>query len=142
VHRPIPPCLVLGETGTGKELIARLDSHHIRPPMRAVFKNVNLRAIPDLSRELFGPRGCLHWGGSHQKMAAYSNMADTGTLFLDTSEISHGLSLKLLRGHASAGCFEAVSAAVATHRINVRLGCGEPSRLAEMRQAERFPQSQ
>jgi transcriptional regulator with GAF, ATPase, and Fis domain len=90
--------LITGETGTGKELIAR--EIHARSPRKAgPFVVVNCGAIPEnlMESELFGHvRGAFT--GAVATRSGKFQQADSGTLFLDEiGEMSVGLQVKLLR---------------------------------------------
>lgn len=91
------PLLITGETGTGKEQIARLIHAHSRRPGRLV--SVNLSAIPHdlLENELFGHvKGAFT--GAESTTAGYVERAGEGTLFLDEiGEIPLPYQVKLLR---------------------------------------------
>ena len=90
--------LILGETGTGKELLARtihaLSSRHKGP-----FVAVNCGALPDtlLESELFGYKAGAFTGANKDKPGRFA-MAKGGTLFLDEiGEVSPALQVRLLR---------------------------------------------
>ncbi len=92
------PILLTGETGTGKELMAR-GIHRASPMGDGPFMPVNVSAIPDtlFESQFFGhTRGAFT--GAEQSRAGFFQQADGGTLFLDEiGEMSAQLQSKLLR---------------------------------------------
>jgi formate hydrogenlyase transcriptional activator len=112
--------LVLGETGTGKELIARA-IHNISARCGRPFVKLNCAAIPFdlLESELFGHEVGAFTGAVAQRMGRFE-MADTGTLFLDEiGDLPLALQPKLLRILQEQE-FERLGSS-RTYRINVRL---------------------
>ena len=92
------PVLITGETGTGKELIART-IHQMSERHKGPFVAVNCSAIPEtlMESELFGhEKGAFT--GAHERKAGFFELADGGTIFLDeVTEMSPALQVKYLR---------------------------------------------
>jgi len=96
---PVPrPVLVLGERGTGKELLARA-IHHLSPRSSEPFMTINCAAVPEtlLESELFGHEEGAFTGATRQKEGKFE-LADGGTLFLDEiGNMSLDFQAKILR---------------------------------------------
>jgi len=123
--------LVLGETGTGKELIARA-IHNISPRCGRPFAKLNCAAIPFdlLESELFGHERGAFTGAVAQRVGRFE-MADTGTLFLDEiGDLPLSLQPKLLRVLQEQE-FERLGSG-RTRRINVRLVAATHRDLTQM----------
>ncbi len=92
------PVLLLGETGTGKELIAT-SIHNLSPRRNAPFIKVNCGAIPEslMDSELFGHEKGAFTGAFFQKRGRFER-AQGGTIFLDEiGELTQGAQIRLLR---------------------------------------------
>jgi len=90
--------LINGETGTGKELLAKA-IHKMSKRVENPFVAINCGALPDtlLESELFGYKKGAFTGANHDKPGRFA-LADGGTLFLDEiGDISQALQVRLLR---------------------------------------------
>jgi transcriptional regulator with GAF, ATPase, and Fis domain len=129
--------LILGETGTGKELIART-IHNTSRRRGHPFVKLNCAAIPFdlLESELFGHEKGAFTGAISQKIGRFE-MADAGTLFLDEiGDIPLALQPKLLRVLQEQE-FERLGSG-RTHRINVRLVAATHRDLPKMVKGNEF----
>jgi transcriptional regulator with GAF, ATPase, and Fis domain len=129
--------LVLGETGTGKELIARA-IHNLSPRCGRLFMKLNCSAIPFdlLESELFGHEKGAFTGAVAQKIGRFE-MADTGTLFLDEiGDLPLALQPKLLRVLQEQE-FERLGSGRTRH-IDIRLVAATHRDLTEMVERREF----
>jgi formate hydrogenlyase transcriptional activator len=129
--------LIQGETGTGKELIARA-IHNISSRCGRQFIRLNCAAIPFdlLESELFGHEKGAFTGAIAQKVGRFE-LADKGTLFLDeVGDIPPALQPKLLRVLQEQE-FERLGS-TRTHHVDVRLVAATNRDLASMVKQKEF----
>ena len=129
--------LIQGETGTGKELIARA-VHDSSSRFSRPFIKLNCAAIPFdlLESELFGHEKGAFTGAIGQKVGRFE-LADKGTLFLDeVGDIPLALQSKLLRVLQEQE-FERLGG-TRTHKVDVRLVAATNRNLAEMVKRNEF----
>src|SRR2546429_102771 len=129
--------LIQGETGTGKELIARA-IHNLSSRCGRPFIKLNCAAIPFdlLESELFGHERGAFTGAIAQKIGRFE-LADKGTLFLDeVGDIPLALQPKLLRVLQEQE-FERLGSG-RTHQVDVRLVAATHRNLADMVKRNEF----
>lgn len=93
------PVLLLGETGTGKELLAHA-IHAASPRAGRAFVGVNIAAVPEtlLEAEFFGVAPGAYTGADRKARDGKFKLADGGTLFLDEiGDMPPAVQVKLLR---------------------------------------------
>ncbi len=129
--------LIQGETGTGKEMIARA-IHNLSPRKSQAFVKVNCAAIPSglLESELFGHERGAFTGAIAQKIGRFE-LAHKGTLFLDeVGDIPLELQPKLLRVLQEQE-FERLGS-TRTQRIDVRLLAATNANLGQLVAEKKF----
>ncbi|MCB2216987.1 MAG: sigma-54 dependent transcriptional regulator [Desulfobulbaceae bacterium] len=123
--------LIKGESGTGKDLIARAIFHHSDRTANP-FLAINTAAIPEqlLESELFGYERGSFTGAEFRKIGKFEQ-CDRGTIFLDEiGDMSLGLQAKLLRV-LQDGCFERLGGEK-TIKSDVRIIAATNKNLEEM----------
>jgi len=129
--------LIQGETGTGKEIIARA-IHNLSPRRERTFVKVNCAAIPAglLESELFGHERGAFTGALTQKIGRFE-FADRGTLFLDEiGDLPLELQPKLLRVLQEQE-FERLGGN-RTQRVDVRVVAASNADLAQLVAERKF----
>ncbi|HAP38450.1 MAG: sigma 54-interacting transcriptional regulator [Nitrospira sp.] len=129
--------LILGETGSGKELIARA-LHNLSDRRERTFVKLNCAAIPTglLESELFGHEKGAFTGAIATKIGRFE-LADRGTIFLDeVGEIPLELQVKLLRVLQEQE-FERLGS-TRTMRVNVRVIAATNRDLGQMVDEQKF----
>ena len=129
--------LIRGESGSGKELIARL-LHTLSPRAAQPFVTLNCAAIPEtlIESELFGYVKGAFTGAVRDKRGKFT-LADRGTLFLDEiGDLDLAAQAKLLRA-LQEGEIQPVGAEK-THRVNVRVVSATHKDLTKEIAARRF----
>jgi formate hydrogenlyase transcriptional activator len=129
--------LIHGETGTGKELIARA-IHNLSSRRQRTYVRMNCAAIPAglLESELFGHERGAFTGALMQRKGRFE-LADRGTLFLDEiGDINLELQPKLLRAVQEQD-FERLGSAKTIH-VDVRMIAATHRNLRAMIQEEKF----
>jgi len=130
VARTDTPVLLLGETGTGKELLARA-IHEFSDRSASILVKVNCAALPAelIESELFGHEKGAFTGATQQRKGRFE-LADGGSLFLDElGELSLSAQSKLLRVLQEQE-FERVGGSE-TIRVDVRVIAATNRNLAE-----------
>ncbi len=129
--------LILGDSGTGKEVVAR-NVHYFSNRNKKMFVPVNCGAIPPdlLESELFGHEKGAFTGAITSRQGRFS-LAEGGTLFLDEiGEMTMAMQVKLLRV-LEERVFERVGG-TATIQANVRIIAATNRNLAEMVKSGKF----
>jgi DNA-binding NtrC family response regulator len=135
--QPVTVVLVVGETGSGKALVARR-LHHGSPRSRGPFVELNSAAIPEtlVESELFGhERGAF--SDAREAKRGLVEVASGGTLFLDEiGDLGSGPQAKLLT-FLESFTFRRVGA-TATRTVDIRLVAATNRNLASMVEDGRF----
>lgn len=129
--------LILGETGTGKELVARR-IHDLSPRASMPFVAVNCGALPEqlVESEFFGHRKGAFTGAEISRKGLLE-VADGGTLFLDElGELDRAMQVKLLR-FLESGEVRRIGENEAFH-VDVRIVCATNRPLTDMIDAGTF----
>jgi transcriptional regulator with GAF, ATPase, and Fis domain len=132
------PVLVVGESGTGKDLVARAIHFNSRRAEKP-FVTVNCAAIPEtlLESVLFGHVKGAFTGASYEKVGEF-HKADHGTLFLDElGELPMALQAKVLRA-VEQGEVQPLGSNKPPSSVDVRLICATNRDLGQMVRERRF----
>jgi two-component system response regulator AtoC len=129
--------LIRGESGTGKDVVARL-IHQMSDRSRGPFVKVNCAALPSelLESELFGhERGAFT--GAYKSKPGRFELADKGTIFLDEiGEMSAGIQAKLLQVIENKEFFRV--GGTQNVKVNVRLICATHVDIEQHIQSKEF----
>jgi DNA-binding NtrC family response regulator len=129
--------LIEGETGTGKELVARM-IHNNSPRADQPYLPVDCASITPslLESELFGAMKGAYTGADRDRVGVFE-AANKGTVFLDEiGEIDHGFQLRLLRFLQERQVKPLGSSK--THQVDVRVLCATNKDIAQMVEEEKF----
>lgn len=130
--------LVLGENGSGKDVIARM-IHNASPRSKKPFKAVNCGGLPEgtIDSELFGHEKGAFTGAVESRKGLFGD-ADGGTLFLDEiGELPISMQARLLRVLDSGGEYIPVGSTI-VHKANVRIIAATNRNLPEAIRKGRF----
>ena len=136
-HHSQTTVLITGESGTGKDLIART-LHNLSPRADRPFFEINCAALPEnlLESELFGYESGAFTGAKGKKIGIFE-AADKGTLFLDEiAEMNLGLQAKLLRVLEDKKIRRI--GGIQSHEIDVRIIAATNQNLREAVSSKRF----
>lgn len=139
VARSQAPVHITGESGSGKELAARL-IHNLGARRERAFVAVNCGAIPEnlMESEFFGYRKGAFTGANDDRLGFFQ-AADHGTLFLDeVAELPLGMQVKLLRAIQEKRVRQV--GATAEEAVDVRLICATHQDLKLLVDQGRFRQ--
>jgi transcriptional regulator with GAF, ATPase, and Fis domain len=132
------PVLIIGESGTGKDLVARA-THFNSHRATGAFVTVNCAAIPEtlLESVLFGHVKGAFTGASYEKIGEFQK-ADGGTLFLDeVGELPMALQAKVLRA-VEYGELQPLGSNKPATSVDVRLICATNRNLPQMVRDRQF----
>jgi len=139
VARSQAPVHITGESGSGKELAARL-IHTLGPRRDRAFVPVNCGAIPEnlMESEFFGYRKGAFTGASDDR-EGFFHVADGGTLFLDeVAELPLSMQVKLLRAIQEKRVRQV--GATGEESVDVRIICATHQDLKQLVEKGRFRQ--
>jgi len=139
VARSQAPVQIAGESGSGKELAARL-IHHLGARRERAFVAVNCGAIPEnlMESEFFGYRKGAFTGANDDR-PGFFHAADGGTLFLDeVAELPLGMQVKLLRAIQEKRVRQI--GATSEQPVDIRLICASHQNLKLLVEQGRFRQ--